>query len=209
MKTNDLITLLSQSPPPKKPPAFSVVLFAFLIAVTLFTTVVLGLRPDLAARQADITALQKAVLLGVVAWIAGTLLRDSAKPLSSQRGLIAYLWLPLVLYGGSIVFEVSVKSSSEIMASFYKPNFPECVFFVSLYGAIGSWVLVWLMGFYAPQDYKKAGMMIGLAAAATGAVGYSLHCPIDSPIFITVAYGLPILLLAVVMRKLAEQFIRW
>lgn len=207
MQTDDLITLLAQAPPPRKPLSFSWVLLAFLAMITLFTVFALGLRADLTANS--IKALHKMLLLGAVAWIAGLVLQNAAKPLARPRPLKAYGWLLGAFYAGSIGFELMTTPLTEIAASFYKINFPECLLFVTLYGALGSWLLRWLMGFYAPSDSKKAGMMIGLTAAATGAVGYSLHCPIDSPIFITVAYGLPVLLLSVVMRELAEQFIRW
>lgn len=207
MKTSDLITLLAQSPPPKKPVSFSAILLIFLMAVTAFTVLILGVRADLSV--ARLTALHKAILLGAAAWMAGWLLQRSAKPLPQDRRWRRYLWPLIVLYAASILFEFSTTPLSRIFASFYTVNFLECLLFVTLYGTVGSWLLAWLMRFYAPHNSKKAGTAIGLAAAATGAVGYSLHCPIDSPVFITIAYGLPVALVATLMRKLAEPFIRW
>jgi hypothetical protein len=207
MNTPDLITLLAQSPLPKKPLSFSLMLFAFLAASIAFTLLILGLRPDLASAQ--LTALHKMILLSAVAWTAGFLLQYFAKPLPCYQRLRIYLWPLILLYLGSIIFEFSTTPLSQIIACFYTVNFPDCLLFVTLYGAIGCWLLVRLMRFYAPYDNKKAGAMIGFAAAATGAVGYSLHCPIDSPVFITIAYGVPILLISVIMRKLGDKFIRW
>lgn len=207
MKTSDLVTLLAQSPPPKKPLSFTFVLLAFLVATMALTVLILGLRPDLAI--AGLTALHKTILLGMAAWTAGWLLQHAAKPVPSYRRLHFYLWPMIVLYLGSILFEFGTVPWSQILASFYTENFLDCLFFVTLYGMAGAWPLFWLMRFYAPYNSKTAGMLIGFSAAATGAVGYSLHCPIDSPVFITIAYGLPVLLLSLVMRKVADKFIRW
>ncbi|CDI03311.1 membrane hypothetical protein [Candidatus Competibacter denitrificans Run_A_D11] len=207
MKTDDLITLLSQSPQPRKPLSFSLVLLACLAMMTAFTVFVPGLRPDLAI--ARMAVVHKTILLGAAAGMAGFLLKNAAKPMPDDQGVKLYLWLLVALYLGSIFFELITTPLSRIAGFFYTVNFPECLFFVTLYGAVGSWILLWLMRFYAPHDLKKAGMTIGFAAATTGAVGYSLHCTIDSPVFITIAYGLPVLLVSVIMRKLADKFIRW
>lgn len=60
-----------------------------------------------------------------------------------------------------------------------------------------------------PASERQAATATGFAAAAAGAVGYSLHCPIDSPTFVVVAYGLPMTWVTLASRLLITRLLRW
>ncbi len=209
MKTDDLINILSQSPQPKMPLSLKAALALILLASIIATLSVLGLRPDLAHITSDLTALHKTILLASILWVAGWALVNSAKPLPDEKNFKICPWLVLGLFSGSIAFEWLTTPSNEILALFLLPNFKVCLIAVTAYGMAGSIFLTWLMKSYAPAHEKKTGILIGIAAAGAGALGYSIHCPVDSPTFITIAYGLPVLAISAVTGLLAPRFIKW
>lgn len=209
MKTDDLINILSQSPQPKAPLSLKTALVVILVTSVIVTLSVLGLRPDLAYITADLTALHKTILLVSILWFAGWALLNSAKPLPSEKNFKICPWLVLGLFGSSIAFEWLTTPPNEIVALFLLPNFSVCLTAVTIYGTVGAIFLIWLMKSYAPANEKKTAILIGLAAAGAGALGYSIHCPVDSPTFITIAYGLPVLAISAVTGFLAPRFIKW
>jgi hypothetical protein len=209
MKTDDLINILSQSPQPKAPLSLKAALLLVLLGSTIVTLSVLGLRPDLAYITADLTALHKTILLASILWVTGWALINSAKPLSGEKNSKICPWLLVGLFGGSVAFEWLTTPFNEILPLFLLPSFSVCLTAVTLYGAVGAVFLTWLMKSYAPAHEKKTSLLIGLASAGAGALGYSIHCAVDSPTFITIAYGLPVLTISVVTGLLAPRFIKW
>jgi hypothetical protein len=209
MNTNDLITILSQAPQSKKPMSFGIALLLLLGGVTIFTFFVLGLRPDLALVTSDVSALHKTILLMATALSAGIFLNTISKPVRHSQSLMFCPWLVLGLFLSSIGIEIATTPIHQIASYFFMVNFPECLFFVTLYGVLGLVLLTWLMKFYAPENIQLSGIAIGLAASATGALGYSIHCPIDSPIFITIAYGMPVLAMGFIGKFIVSRYVRW
>jgi hypothetical protein len=209
MDTNDLISILSQSPQPKKPVSFGLVTTLLLTAILAFTIFVLGVRPDLNLSSVHTTAIHKTLLLGIVAVSIALFLSEVSKPIPRTDRVKPYIWFSIIMFVGSIGYEVVTTPLSQIAEYFTIINFPECLFFVTLYGVLGSLVFFWLMKFYAPKDAKLAGIGIGMAASAVGALGYSLHCPLDSPVFIAVAYGLPTIAMGFVGKFIISRYIEW
>ncbi|MGQ0528113.1 MAG: NrsF family protein [Alphaproteobacteria bacterium] len=209
MQTDELIEILSQSPCSKVPLPLKVAVTLVLMVNMALTASMLGLRPDLSSVAADLTALHKTVLLLSILLVSVWLLQNVAKPISKDSRLKFLPWIAPVLLGASLGYEWMTHAPQEIMALFSLPNFPVCLKTVSFYGVTGSIFLTWIMRFYAPVDFRKTGMAIGFAAAAAGALGYSIHCPIDSPTFITISYGLPVLAISMVTRFLVPRFIKW
>jgi|GEM_PF-3579670 len=209
MDTQDLITILAQSPEHKKPVSFGVALVLLFSATFVLTVFILGLRTDLILFPLNMTAIHKTILLSSVAVSVGFFLSEISKPIPLISRVMPYVWLSIVLFMCSIGYEVVTTPFNQIIGYFLIINFPECLFFVFLYGALGSLAFLWLMKFYAPHDVKLAGMGIGLAASAVGALGYSLHCPLDSPVFITVAYGVPIMVMGMIGKFIISRYIKW
>ncbi len=209
LNTNDLIAILSQSAPPRKPISLILVLLVLCVASASVTLVLLGARADLDEALTLPGFLLKTLLLSAAAIIAGLAVRRGATPLPRLRGLIPLVSGFALLLGGAILFEWTTTSATHILAKFPTPNFAICLLFVLLYGSMGTICLTGVMRLYAPADPKTAATVIGLAAATAGAMGYSLHCPFDSPTFVAVAYGLSILLVVLIARRFATAFIRW
>lgn len=211
MDTNDLITILSHSAPPRKPMSFATVLLILCIGCALMTIAVLGLRPDIGNALVSPAPLFKTLLLVSAVALAGWAVRYGATPLPLPRMSRVRLFVYgfVLLLAGSVLVEWTMVPASRILDQFFTGNFITCVLSILLYGGLGTVALIWLMRFYAPADNRSAATLIGLAAAAAGALGYSIHCPFDSPTFIAVAYGLPVLAVTLTARYYASRFIRW
>lgn len=208
MKTDDLITILSQSPLPRPPLPLAIVLAALMAASMMATYMVLGFRPDIDGFFSNPAALTKASLLSVLLLAAYFMLRDAARPLPAGKIKIC-AWLLLGLFGGAAGMEWLQERPEVILELLTRPNFRICLISVGIYGTVGAVVLTLLLRRYAPADPGRAAFLTGFAAASAGALGYSFHCPLDSPTFITVAYGTPVLLISLAARALAPRFIRW
>jgi hypothetical protein len=208
MATDDLITLLAQSPQPA--PRFTVdrILWIWLIATALATAAILGWRYEIMHLMLNAgIAYKTSLLLGFCLW-AGQSLRAAALPLASP--LSAWPWLVLAAVKIiSLGYEFSMVGLGEIFGVFQSNFFYVCVLMVLVYGLIGMAILARILRQYAPANAKVAGGYVALAAASAGAVGYSLHCPIDSPLFIMVAYGLPVLALWAIGRMVLPRYLQW
>jgi len=209
MKTDELINILAQAPKPKKPISIFVAVILFLGLCLLATSLLMGIRPDLSGHWRDITALYKTMLLFLNLCVVAWALDYAAQPFSERK--INKTWPVLlgILFFLSLVLEWHYEAASQILHRLALPNFTVCLRTVTLYGTLGAIFLTWLMHYYAPADERKAATLTGFAAASIGALGYSIHCPIDSPTFILISYGLPILLITLCARFFALRFIRW
>ncbi len=209
-QTDDLIQILAQMPTPRKPLPFGLVLMALTLASLGITFTVLGkLRPEFYTFDLPVSFYIKTALLLSFALIGISFLREAAKPLPAFPKLSLALLPPAILAMLVMAEWAGASSYDEILGNFHLVNFPSCLFFVSAYGLGGIAALTALMKQYAPADEKKAAALIGFAAATACAVGYSFHCPVDSPTFIVVAYGLPVATLALLARFIIPKFIRW
>ncbi len=206
--TEHLINILSQPPQPPKPYGFLVAMAAITLASLVLTVVVLGLRQDLGPVLAWLTMLQKTILLLCAFLIAFLALRREASPLVRPAPLWQKILLPIV-FGATLIFDIVFIPANEMDTHFLLKRFLFCLACVSFYGLAGMFALVKLMRFYAPADTKRAGMRIGFAAAAAAAIGYSVHCPVDHPLFVLFAYGLPVIALAWFGGRIVPKYINW
>lgn len=84
-----------------------------------------------------------------------------------------------------------------------------CPWRVALLSLPALGLLLWALRAWAPTQARRAGAMAGLAAGAAGALGYALHCPEWSPLFVLVWYGLGMLLPAALGGWLGPRVLRW
>jgi hypothetical protein len=207
MRTDELIAVLAKAPRPKPPLRWAPALAALVAVITAVNVAVLGLRPDIGTLPVSMA--HKSVLLLALLAVAGLMLARASRPVEMTR----LRWLPglvpATMFGASLVWEWSRVPPAAILHSFGLPNFPFCLGAVSIYGTAAAAALTWLMRYYAPADESRAATAVGFAAAAAGAVGYSVHCPVDSPTFVLVAYGLPISWVTLAARAVIARRIRW
>lgn len=209
MKTDELIAILAQDPSPKKPPitlgALGILLAVLSCVLTKFW---LGLRPELNAMTIPASFCFKTFILGSLVILSLHALKASSVPLG--RFTLKHFAIGLAaLFLVALGYEWITKPAGEIGKLFLLPNFGDCLLFVTLYGAGVSIVLLALIKHAAPLHYGRTAGFIGLASACVGALGYSIHCPVDSPTFMLIAYGLPQLMLYMASRFLLARFLRW
>jgi hypothetical protein len=208
MKTDELINVLTQMPPTGRPPRLGL-LAVIVTALSAFATIaILGLRPELAAGQPPPGSFWiKTLLLAGMAIVSLIELERVSKPLAMRP-----LWPVIALAVDSalcVVSEWQTVDYRSILGGFLTPNFPSCLICVTAYGVFGMAGFTVLMRHYAPADTRQCAGLIGLAAAASAAVGYSIHCPIDSPTFVVVAYGMPMIALWLIGRLLLPRKLNW
>lgn len=68
---------------------------------------------------------------------------------------------------------------------------------------------LWALRSLAPTQARRAGAAAGLAAGAAGALGYALHCPEWSPLFVLAWYGLGMLMPTALGWWLGPRLLRW
>lgn len=208
MNTNDLIKILAQAPRPHE--KLHLVAFGILIVIcsTVVTSLILGLRPRVMVFDFSTPLLVKLALLSMLAATAVQYLKEQSVPIAQHY---AYILARITgaLFAMLLINEWINVDHQKITALFYLSNFRACIFFVTCYGVLGALLLTIHMQASAPLNAKKAAAGIGFAAAATGAIGYALHCPVDSPNFIAVAYGIPVFFLTVISRIALPRFLKW
>ena len=208
METNDLINILAQAPQPKRPLRLGLLAAVIAILSASVTIATLGLRPELIAGQPPASFWIKTALLSVMALVSLRELSRSSKPIAQPR--MPWLALLLAIAATALgVHEWLTVDSSKILGGFLSINFRACLVAVTIYGGLGMAGFTVLMRRYAPANTKQCAGFIGLAAAAAGAVGYSIHCPFDSPTFIVVAYGLPMAALWAIGRRVLPNKLNW
>ncbi len=205
MRTDELIALLAKTPRPVPPLGWTAMLTLLVAAITALNVAILGFRPDIAAPPLSM-ALKSALLLALLV-LAGMTLAHAARPIATVHRTPALAFAGVL--AAAVAWEWTHVPAAEIVHFFFLPNFPFCLGAVTIYGALAAGALTWLMRYYAPADTAKAATNLGLAAAAAGAVGYSVHCPVDSPTFVVIAYGCPVAWVALTARALLTRHIRW
>ena len=88
-------------------------------------------------------------------------------------------------------------------------SWASCPWHVAELSAPAFVAVVWAMRGLAPTRPRAAGFAAGLLAGTLGAVGYALHCPELSPVFVLVWYTLGILIPAGVGAVLGPWLLRW
>ncbi|MDD9899520.1 MAG: NrsF family protein [Alphaproteobacteria bacterium] len=209
MKTDDLIHILSSATPPRPP--MSLVAALVLLAVFSFALVFFweGVRPDLLAGDISAGLLFKTGFLSAVFVVSLFRLRRCAGPRAYKAPVLDGLYMMLWVGLAAFVLLRAVTVPHDVLASMYSAESAVCLPYVTFYGVVGLAVLLRLMQHYAPADPQRAAGMSAAAAAAAGALGYMLHCPMDDPAHLLVAYGLPVLLLSFLGGRYAARFLRW
>lgn len=209
MKTDELMTMLSQTPPVRPRLSLHAAVILLLLCAACVIVAVLGVRPDLAAAMRTYGFWGKTIFLGAGLALAGYGLCLAARPVRFKDWpmlMIGMLWGALLKL---TAMELEYASLDGIIGSWFSVAGWTCFGFVSLYGLIAMGVLARLMRDYAPADPRHAAMYVGFTAALAGATGYSIHCRMDNAAYVVFAYGVPILMLVLIARIALPKFLRW
>ena len=209
MNTDELLTILAQTKPPRPAVTFGPALCLLVVISFVMILFSLGLRQDLDTSIQQSGLWIKTGFLSCLLGVSFIGLRQSAHPLAGKddiRLLYRGLWALLLTAG---LYEMTQTPFTSLWHSWVSATGMTCVGFVLAYGMAAQIALVRVMRAFAPVDLTRAGQYIALAAAAAGALGYSIHCNMDNPAYVVVAYGLPTLLLGLSGRYILPAFLRW
>jgi hypothetical protein len=213
MKTDALIKALAQGADAhtKKRSAVALILaFAAALAVGMCAAalIVWGLG---AVRGADgmMPAMMKAGFSACLVATVLPLLVRLAQPGRPLRSALLLLIGMLALI--AVVFFVAMmgEEPEARMRAMTGGGFPWCLVFIPILAIPAAAALFWVVRGLAPTRLGAAGAAIGAAAGGLGAIAYSMYCPIDSAVFVTLWYTAGIGVSAALGALVGSRLLRW
>lgn len=213
MKTEELIARLSHDMPPVSRHAvgnrLALGIFAGGCLSVILLALTLGIRPDL---WLAMTSKIFWVKWGYTASVAGIAVLSTAQLARPDSGRPRRLWLlavPLVFLVALAAGELVRTPRSEWLAMWLGETWTKCPWLVLLLSVPIFGGMLWSFRRLAPTRLREAGATAGLAAGASAATAYCLHCPEVSVLFVLTWYTLGILLAALVGALLGPRLLRW
>jgi len=214
VKTADLVSMLAtgagsvdRGAPRRR---FRLAILAGTAAATLGTIVLLGVRPTLVrdlsvpmfwTKEAFCAALSAA---GLVA--AARLARPGARLGWVQAGLAAPVLAMWLLAATGLLMADDVRARSQLI---FGQTASVCPLRIALISAPLFAVVFYAMRGLAPTRLRLTGAAGGLAAGATAALVYSLHCPELAAPFLGIWYVLGILIPTALGAWFGPRLLRW
>lgn len=211
MKTDDLITLMTQDAPVgmRYGRALAIALGVGIGLSALLLVATVGLRHNMASVFETARVLFKIVLTLVLAVLAARLAVRIGRPGEETRRPALLLAVPVVLVVAAVIAELFALPANAWRASLIGRNALFCLFFVPILSLAPFAGLFWALKKGAPQSPTTAGAAAGLAAGAIAAAIYAWHCPDDSPLFIATWYTIAIASVTAAGALLGRRLLRW
>jgi hypothetical protein len=184
------------------------VLAAILLAASAFLAM-LGPRHDIGEALSTIRFPFKFVVTLTLAFSALALLRALSQPTGAALTRLLLLLLAPALLAFAIATELLVVPPSQWMVRMIGTNSLFCLTFIPLIGIAPLAVFLATLRYGAPARPVIAGTVAGVLAGAVSATFYALHCPDDSPLFLSVWYTAAIAILATIGAMAAPRIARW
>ena len=210
MKSDDLINILSATPPVTRAPinlfafsAITVLLSAALIMVTY------GVRPDILLALSTAHFWYKSLFLLALSACSAYALKQSFRPDGHPDhflNLLCGLWIMTTILS---MLEVFFADRNLMERALIAPKTAFCMGYITSIGLIAMGALTVLARHFAPTNLKQTATLIGFSSGVFIALGYSFHCMADFGSYLLVAYGLPILLLTYIGRTILPRFLKW
>lgn len=211
MKTDDLITLMTQDAPVgmRYGRALAIALAAGVVVSALLLVATVGLRHNMASVFETARVLFKIIVTLVLAVFAARLAMRIGRPGAETRLSLLSLAVPFMLVVVAVVAELVALPQSAWKASLVGRNALFCLFFVPVLSLAPLAGLFWALKKGAPQSPAAAGAAAGLAAGAIAAAIYAWHCPDDSPLFLATWYTIAIAAVTVAGALLGRRVLQW
>ncbi len=84
-----------------------------------------------------------------------------------------------------------------------------CTLMSLLAGSSVALTLVLWLRRGAPVTPERAGLLVGIAAGASGSLAYALHCPVDGMVHTGLWHAAPVVIAALVGRMALPPLLRW
>ncbi|SOB94617.1 NrsF family protein [Rhodobacter maris] len=194
-------------PAPLRPSRVTGAALAALLCGLGVLYALLGLRPDLALaiRQPVIAAKTLVpLLLGLLALGAAF---ASARP--AQHVTLWPLLLPLAAAFGLFVARVLATSPERMVPELLGHTVGACLLSITALSLVPLGLALGGLRAGASTRPARTGALAGLAVGAFAVVGYSLHCPEDSPMFYVPWYGSGIALSSALGAIAGRWLLRW
>lgn len=211
MKTDDLITLMTQDAPVgmRYGRVFAIALGAGITVSALLLVGTVGLRHDMTSVFETARVLFKVALTLVLAVLAARLAVRIGRPGEETRGPALMLAVPAVLVAAAVIAELFALPVSAWRENLMGRNALFCLFFVPILSLAPFAGLFRALKKGAPQNPTAAGAAAGLAAGTIAAAIYAWHCPDDSPLFIATWYTIAIASVTAAGALLGRRLLRW
>ena len=178
------------------------------IVVLALVAGLVGLRPDLQSATADSDFWVKLVYTGGIALVALAASRRLARPEVSGINP-AYFAVPVGALALLALFELTTAPVDERNALIFGDTWRECPVLIAALSVPLLAILLRLFAGFAPQRPRLTGAVIGLAAGATTAMLYSLHCPETAMTFLLLWYSAGIAIIAAIGAIVGPRVLRW
>ena len=211
MKTDDLITLMTQDAPAgmRYGRALGFALGAGIAVSAVLLVGTVGLRHDMASVFETARVLFKIAVTFLLAVLAARLAMRIGRPGAETRRPALLLVVPAMMVAAAVIAELVALPVDAWRANLVGRNALFCLFFVPVLSLAPFAGLFWALKKGAPQDPTAAGAAAGLAAGAIAAAIYAWHCPDDSPLFLVVWYTIAIAGVTTAGALLGRRWLRW
>ena len=212
MKTDHLIDLLASGPELATPPRPGLSRWlplagALLASVALL--LLLGVRPDLGWASTLPAFWVKLVFVAALALVGRAAVARLAVPGARIGWLAPLVAGPVLLIWCLAAATLLPATPATRLALFWGNTWRWCPLLITLLSLpIFGAVLLWLRG-RAPTRLRLAGAAAGLAAGATAATLYCLHCKEMSSVFVGFWYLLGIIVPTVLGALIGPRVLRW
>ncbi len=211
MKTDDLITLMTQDAPVgmRYGRALALALGAGVVVSAVLLIATVGLRHNMASVFETARVLFKIFVTIVLAIFAVRLAIRIGRPGEETRRPALLLAVPAAMVAAAVVAELFALPADAWRANTVGRNALFCLLFVPALSLAPFAGLFWALKKGAPQSPTAAGAAAGLAAGAIAAAIYAWHCPDDSPLFLVTWYTIAIAGVTVGGALLGRRLLRW
>lgn len=211
MKTNELISLLSEDAPVRA--RLGRVITLALVAGTAASAIILmstiGMRHDIASAIETVRVIFKICLTLTLAILACVIVFRIGRPGVSLRSGALALLIPLVALIAGIAIELMVLAPASWEPQMMGHNAAFCLMFIPLLAVapLAGFMLALRNG--APESPALAGAAAGLASGGIAAALYAWHCVDDSPLFVATWYSIAIAAVTAIGAALGRRYLRW
>lgn len=213
MKTDDLITLLSNRAPAVDRHAgrkrLGIALLAGAAGAVLLMASLFGVRSDLPTATATpgfwLRLAFPALLAAGALWAVARLSRPG---MDATRAAPAVA-LPVLLLWATALAVMAQADPGARTALIMGSTWRSCPWNIAVLSAPVAVAVFWAIRGLAPLRLRWAGAAGGLLAGAVATLAYCLHCPETSPPFWAVWYLAGMLIPAAVGALLGPRWLRW
>jgi hypothetical protein len=165
--------------PVRRPPSAPARIMRWCVVVLAMMVFEIGVALARGTELQSVTgaaSLSRAILPLVLALVAGAAALQLSIPGRAHRPWLAAAWLLIALWGGVLASAVASGAPAPLAAWMAGPG-AKCAAHVAASAVPAGLALLWFVRAGAPLDGARTGILLALAASASGAAATQLTCP--------------------------------